>query len=152
MKSKGILEEINKGFLFVDGSCGTLLQGMGLQPGELPETWNIRHPERIKAMHRAYLEAGANVLTTNSFGASPLHYKDDGEFSLSAVTSAAVKLAREAIDEFEASGLPFSDEPHFVALDIGPLGKLLKPFGDLDFEDAAGFFKKTVEAGCEGAE
>jgi 5-methyltetrahydrofolate--homocysteine methyltransferase len=152
MKSKGILEEINKGFLFVDGSCGTLLQGMGLQPGELPETWNIRHPERIKAMHRAYLEAGANVLTTNSFGASPLHYSGEGEFSLEAVTSAAVKLAREAIDEFEASGLPFSDEPHFVALDIGPLGKLLKPFGDLDFEDAAGFFKKTVEAGCEGAD
>ncbi len=146
------LDELKKGFLFVDGSCGTLLQGMGLQPGELPETWNINHPERIRAMHRAYLEAGANVMTTNTFGASSLHYGSGGEMSLGAVTAEAVKRAREAIDEFEASGLPGSDAPHFVALDIGPLGKLLKPFGDLDFEDAVSIFKETITAGCAGAD
>lgn len=149
---KGIIETINKGFVFVDGSCGTLLQGMGLQPGELPETWNIKYPERIRAMHRAYLEAGANVLTTNSFGANSFHYPDEGEFSLEAVTRAAVENARAAIDEFEASGLPFAGEPHFIALDIGPLGKLLKPFGDLGFEDAVSTFKKTISAGREGAD
>ena len=127
-----ILEKLQNGFVFFDGGMGTLLQERGLKAGELPESWNITRPEIITEIHRAYYEAGANVVTTNTFGANPLKMDNVEE-----IVSAAVKNAKAAI----------FDKEQYVALDIGPTGKLLKPLGDLDFEDAVSAFGKTVRAG-----
>ena len=127
-----ILEKLKSGFVFFDGGMGTLLQERGLKAGELPEDWNITRPEIITEIHRAYYEAGANVVTTNTFGANPLKMDNVEE-----IVSAAVKNAKAAI----------FDKEQYVALDIGPTGKLLKPLGDLDFEDAVSAFGKTVRAG-----
>ena len=127
-----ILEKLQSGFVFFDGGMGTLLQERGLKAGELPESWNITRPEIITEIHKAYFEAGANVVTTNTFGANPLKMDNVEE-----IVSAAVKNAKAAI----------FDKEQYVALDIGPTGKLLKPLGDLDFEDAVSAFGKTVRAG-----
>ncbi len=145
-KRKRLFDQIEKGFVFFDGGCGTILQAAGLAPGELPETWNLRRPEIIRKMHLDYLNAGANIILTNTFGANGLKYADEGEFSLRAVVAAAADNARAAVASFEKLH-PDKAGQSFVALDIGPLGKLLKPFGDLDFEDAVTVFKKTVDAG-----
>lgn len=147
-----VIEEAKKGYLFIDGGCGTILQAAGLQPGELPETWNVLHPEVIQKMHYDYLLAGVNILTTNSFGANALKFKDtEGEFTLENLIRTAILNAREAIQRIESeTETPQKTKvPHFVALDMGPLGKLLKPLGDLDFEDAVTVFKKTVEYGVK---
>ncbi len=127
--------ELNKRLIF-DGGMGTQLQKMGLLPGELPERWNILHPERIASVHRAYFAAGADIVCTNTFGANSLKYSDS---ELEEIIKAAVKIARS---EADAAG------GKYVALDIGPLGKMLAPFGDLDFEDAVKIFAKTVRIGA----
>ncbi len=129
-----ILEKLQKDFVFFDGGMGTLLQEKGLLPGELPEGWNITHPEIITDIHKAYLCAGANVITTNTFGANPLKMDNVEETVL-----CAVKNARNAIYK----------EEQYVALDIGPTGKLLKPLGDLAFEDAVRAFAETVRVGAK---
>ena len=120
----------------LDGGMGTLLQQQGLQAGERPEAWNLTHPDAITAIHRAYYAAGSHVVSTNTFGANTLHYTAE---ELDAVIGAAVANARAA-----QIGV---DHPTFVALDIGPTGKLLKPLGDLDFEDAVAVFAETVRLG-----
>ena len=132
-----IIEKLKEEFVFFDGGMGTLLQEKGLLPGQSPEEWNITHPDIITSIHRAYFEAGANVVTTNTFGASPLKLGNVGE-----AVRAAVKNARNAV---------FAKE-QYVALDIGPTGKLLKPLGDLDFEDAVSAFSETVRAGADGCD
>ncbi len=124
--------------LLLDGGIGTLLQAAGLRPGELPERWNLTRPETVQDIHRAYLKAGSRVITTNTFGANTLKFEPE---ELKAVVSAAVQNARTAIT---ASGV----SPAFVALDIGPTGRLLRPFGDLDFEEAVGIFAQTVRLGA----
>ena len=135
---------LSSGLVYLDGGTGTLLQAAGLQPGELPETWNILHPEIITDLHRSYYDAGSNVVCTNTFGANCLKYDGkDGRFALADVVRAAVRNARKAADE--APG-------RFVALDIGPLGKMLQPLGDLPFERAVEIFAETVRAGKEGAD
>ena len=125
--------------LFFDGGMGTLLQEKGLGPGELPESWNLLHPEDVLQIHRDYVSAGADFITTNTFGANRLKMR--GAYQAAELTAAGVKLARQAADE--------AGRPVFVALDIGPTGKLLQPMGDLDFETAVGAFKETVRAGAE---
>ena len=151
--AREIFKKAYSDFVFIDGGCGSILQAQGLQPGELPETWNILHPEIIQKMHRDYLLAGANILTSNTFGANINKFQPgDIKFSLDAVISAAIKNAREAIAAVENDpSTPESvrNQPHFVALDIGPLGKLLKPLGDLDFEDAVKIFSYTVKIGAK---
>lgn len=153
-----IKEAIQKGFVFFDGGFGTLLQAEGLQPGELPETWNVLKKDKIKQLHANYLLAGCNILKTNTFGANLFKFQDDGELSLKAIVENAIDNARAAITSIEAgqnvNGEPLTEgekhrirNQHYVALDIGPLGKLLKPLGDLDFEDAVNVFKKTIEIG-----
>ena len=127
-----ILEKLNKGFVIFDGGIGTLLQERGLKAGELPEDWNITNPHIIREIHRSYFEAGANVVTTNTFGANPLKISNVEE-----TVEAAVQNAKAAI----------FDKEQYVALDIGPTGKLLKPLGELDFEDAVSAFARTVRAG-----
>ena len=127
--------------LFFDGGTGTLLQAQGLKGGELPETWNLLHPDRISALHRAYLAAGSNILCTNTFGANGLKFPAGGEFDLEALVTAGVRLACEARDADPRPDV-------FVALDMGPTGKLLKPMGDLDFEDAVALYAQVVKAGA----
>ena len=122
----------------LDGGMGTLLQSRGLTPGEHPERWNMTHPEIIQAIHRDYFDAGSNVVCTNTFGANCLKFS---EHELRTIIRAAVDNARAARD---TSG---GNQPKYIALDIGPTGKLLKPLGDLDFEDAVEVFAKTVRIG-----
>lgn len=133
-------EFLKDSIVFLDGGMGTLLQARGLCPGERPELWNITHENDIIDIHRAYFDAGSNVVNTNTFGANALNFNDD---ELEAVIKAAVKNAKTARDKSIATG------EKFVSLDIGPSGKLLKPYGDLDFEDAVELFAKTVRIGVE---
>lgn len=140
-----ILDRIRQGLVYLDGGTGTMLQAAGLQPGELPETWNLLHPERVTAVHRAYYEAGSQVVCTNTFGANSLKYDGKGgRFALNDVVRAAVACAREAAAE--------GDSPRYVALDIGPLGRMLEPLGDLPFEQAVTLFSQVVRAGAPGAD
>ncbi len=141
-----ILDKIYDGFTFFDGGYGTIYQSKGLKPGELPEKWNIINRETVTEIHYEYLKNGVNILKTNTFGANSLKYGNDGEFSLKNIVEAAITNARNAIERAEKEGV---QGPHFVALDIGPLGKLLKPLGDLDFEVAVDIFKETIKVGCE---
>ena len=133
-------EFLNQNIVILDGGMGTLLQEKGLLPGEFPERWNLSHPEIIRGIHTAYLDAGSNVISTNTFGANGLKF-DDKE--LEEIIFAAVKNARDAIDASK------TQKECFVALDLGPTGKLLKPFGDLDFEDAVTLYKKSVTLGVD---
>ncbi len=130
-----ITEEMKVRRLFCDGGMGSLLQAQGLKAGELPELWNLTHPEVIVGIHRQYLEAGADIMTTNTFGANRLKYGD----KLGEVVTAAVRNARAAMKEAGHG---------YVALDMGPTGKLLKPLGDLEFEDAVDLYKEVVTAGA----
>lgn len=127
-----ILSYVKNGFVFFDGGMGTQLQLNGLKAGECPEMWNITHPEIITSIHKSYFEAGANIATTNTFGANPLKINNTEE-----VISRAIENAKKAIYK----------ENQYVALDIGPTGKLLKPLGDLSFEDAYQAFATVVKAG-----
>ena len=130
-----IREEIGKRILFFDGGMGTLLQEQGLQAGELPETWNLKNPEPIIQIHKAYLAAGADILLANTFGANRFKYGED----LEKIVTAGVANAKKAVAE--------SGKKAYVALDIGSTGKLLKPMGTLDFEEAVGVFAEIIRVG-----
>ncbi len=120
---------------------GSLLQEAGLKPGELPGTWNITHPEELVRIHKAYLEAGADIVTTNTFGVDRLKYNETTPFQLEPVIRAAVKNAKEAIRQ--------SGKQAWIGLDMGPTGKLLKPMGDLAFEDCCAIYREVVEIGAD---
>lgn len=135
-----ILEEMKKRRLFFDGGTGSLLQAKGLKAGEFPETWNILHPEVLVELHRNYLEAGADIINTNTFGANGLKFHSGGEFKLEPVIKAAVRNAREAVGQ--------AGREAFIALDMGPTGKLLKPLGDLDFETAVKLYRDVARIGA----
>lgn len=140
-----IRELLNDGLIYFDGGTGTILQEMGLAPGEYPENWNLKYPERITGLHKSYLEAGCNIIKTNTFGANRLKFDGkDGRADVKTIVTAAMDNARNAIKQ-----TAYMDAPHFIALDIGPTGKLLKPLGDLDFEDAVDIFAETIKYGSE---
>ena len=131
---------IKNNIVYLDGGMGTLLQKSGLQPGELPERWNISHPEVIKEIHKSYYDSGSNIVNTNTFGANSLKFGTD---ELSEIIYHAVKNADEA--RKASSG----KQEKFIALDVGPTGKLLKPLGDLDFEDAVKAFAEVISLGVK---
>ena len=135
-----ITEFLKNNIVFLDGGMGTLLQERGLAAGELPERWNIEHPEIVRSIHRAYFDAGSNIVNTNTFGANILKFSAE---ELDSVVKAAIENARAAA---KAS---ISAQEKFVALDIGPTGRMLKPYGDLDFEDAVAVFAETVKLGVK---
>ena len=135
-----IKERLGKELLFFDGGMGTLLQERGLAPGELPETWNMTRPEVITEIHRAYIEAGSDIILTNTFGANALKYHDSG-CRLEEIIERGVSHVREAV---QAAGV---SRPVYTALDVGPTGKLLKPMGELDFEDAYNAYRKVMICG-----
>ncbi|MBR6577711.1 MAG: homocysteine S-methyltransferase family protein [Clostridia bacterium] len=135
-----ITEFLKNHIVFLDGGMGTLLQERGLDAGELPERWNLERPEVIVDIHRAYFDAGSNIVNTNTFGANILKFSAD---ELDSIVKAAIQNARAAAE------LSVGTQEKFVALDIGPTGKMLKPYGDLDFEDAVAIFAKTVKLGVK---
>lgn len=135
-----IRDFIKNNIVYLDGGMGTLLQKSGLQPGELPEHWNISHPEVIREIHKNYYDSGSNVVNTNTFGANTLKFSID---ELDEIICHAVKNADEA--RKASSG----EQEKFIALDVGPTGKLLKPLGDLDFENAVKIFAETIRLGVK---
>ena len=139
--------------LIIDGGMGTMLQEAGLAPGELPEVWNITHAQEVTAIHRAYRDAGAQIMTANTFGANRLKYPEGGEYSLRAVISAGIKCAKDAIAMPLDVSRHSRGAPPQVAVDIGPSGKLLEPVGPLAFEEAVDIFREAAEIGAScGAE
>lgn len=137
-----IKEKLKSSLVFFDGAMGTELQKRGLRTGELPERLNITHPEVIKEIHLSYLLAGCDVISTNTFGANPLKFS---ETELEEVVSAAFKCAQNAVKEADG-------KKRYIALDVGPLGRLLKPFGDLPFEDAVKAFSKVIRLAKDKAD
>lgn len=129
-----IRDEFGKRILFFDGGMGSLLQERGLEPGELPEHWNTDNPQPVIDIHRAYAEAGADIILANTFGAN--RFKFD---NLDEIIGTGIANARK--------GIELSGRSSYVALDIGPTGKLLKPMGTLDFEEAVSVFADIVKAG-----
>lgn len=129
-------ERIRSGFVLLDGGMGTALQRAGLRPGEKPETWCLSRPEVIASIHKSYVDAGADLILTNTFGLNRFRFSE-GE--LRELVFAAVKCARDAI----------GDRQVLLGLDVGPLGRMLKPLGDTDLEDAVGAFRQVMELGAE---
>ena len=126
--------------VYFDGGFGTTLQAMGLKPGEQPEQWNLTHPDSIRSVYLGYLNAGSDMVAANTFGANALHFPDNWE----TILRAGVRLAREAVTEAGHG---------YVALDAGSVGKLLKPLGELAFEDAVTLYRNmalaAIDAGCD---
>lgn len=135
-----LLELLKERVLILDGGMGTILQGAGLCPGEYPERWNLTHAEVIREIHRRYYEAGSHVVSANTFGANRLKFSSE---ELDEIVRSAVENAKIA------KKIAKGTQERFIALDIGPTGKLLKPYGDLDFEDAVEIFAKTVRLGVK---
>ena len=133
-------EYLQQNTVVLDGGMGTLLQKAGLPLGELPERWNLTHAETVREIHTAYFNAGSNVVATNTFGANRLKFN---ESELEEIIRAAIENARAAASRSKGK------QEKFVALDIGPTGKLLKPYGDFDFEEAVALFAETVRLGVK---
>jgi len=133
-----IKELIKSKRLYFDGGFGTLIQEKGLKPGELPERRNVTHPHDVEDIHYKYLCAGSNIITANTFGANSLKFS---ESELDLIVKNAINNVKNAIARLEDT------KDRFTAIDIGPTGRLLKPLGDLDFEEAVSVFAKTIKLG-----
>ena len=134
-----IKEFLNKKRLICDGGFGTMLQNAGLPAGEAPEKWNITHPDIICDIHKAYIDAGSDIITVNTFGINTLKYEKSEAQSM---IFAAFDCARRAKKESGRQDV-------LLALDIGPSGRLLEPYGDLDFEDAVSAFSFVAKCGAD---
>lgn len=128
--------------VFFDGGMGTMIQKTGVVGYSIPEDLNFYHPEIIKDIHHQYLEAGANVLTANSFGANPIKL-EEGRFTTEEYITEAIKLQKESIEEYENSH-PETKGKHFCSWDSGQIGKLLEPMGTLTFDQAYEAFKECA--------
>ncbi len=128
--------------VFFDGGMGTMIQKTGVVGYSIPEDLNFYHPEIIKDIHHQYLEAGANVLTANSFGANPIKL-EEGRFTTKEYITEAIKLQKESIEEYENSH-PETKGKHFCSWDSGQIGKLLEPMGTLTFDEAYEAFKECA--------
>ena len=140
-----VLDCVNSGIFYLDGGTGSYLQAMGLQPGELPELWNLNRPEAIVGLGKAYYEAGSHMICTNTFGANSLKFHGkDGMPTVEQVVYAAVNCANKARE------IAVGGQVHrYIALDVGPLGRMLQPLGDLPFESAVEIFAETIRAGVD---
>ena len=127
--------------LILDGGTGTVLAAAGLKAGERPELWNLTHPEEVARLHRAYFDAGSDIVCTNTFGANALNHDSE---ALKKIIEAAVEIADT---ERRAAEKKYGGKK-YLAFDMGSLGKLLKPFGDLDFEDAVKIFSESIKIGA----
>ena len=120
-------DRLKNDLLIFDGAMGSQLQQRGMQAGEIPEVYNIEHPEIIIDIHKRYLQAGADLMTTNTFGCNPLKMKDSG-YCYCDLLKAAVDNAKKARAEVNPNA--------YIVLDIGPIGQLLEPLGTLTFDEA----------------
>jgi 5-methyltetrahydrofolate--homocysteine methyltransferase len=135
-------ELVNKpGPIIADGAMGTMLQQAGLQAGELPLLWNATHPERVGAVHRAYLQAGAQILLTNTFSGNRFRLAREG------LVPRLAELNRAGADILRAE---IGERPAIVAGDIGPSGEMLAPLGKLTYQEAADGFAEQAAALVEG--
>lgn len=132
---KSIVELIKEKRIYFDGGAGTYLQSRGLTPGTPPEIWNIENPDKITEMHKAYLDVGCNVITTNTFGVNRDKYENYEE-----LIAAAINCAKKAKEGRENT---------FIAFDMGPTGRLLEPLGDLAFEDAVELFAANIRTAAK---
>ena len=123
-------------FVFLDGGFGTQLAARLDEMPEVPETVNITHPEIVSAIHRSYIDAGSDIVYTCTFGASRYKIARSG-YSVSEIVKAAIANARKAAEGTET----------LVALDIGPVGRMMEPNGDMTFDEAYDMFTEIVEAG-----
>lgn len=139
-------EQLGKQILFFDGGMGTLLQERGLKTGEIPETWNILHPEIIRQIHQEYLLAGSNMISANTFGVNAFKCKNLA-YTVEELVTAGIRLVKEAIQEVRTGERSESKQPMYAALDIGSIGKLLKPLGEITFDEAYKTFQEIVIAG-----
>lgn len=133
---KKLIEE--KKYIRLDGGMGTMLQKDGMPAGAIPELYNITEPERIIKVHKAYVDAGADIIYANTFGANRLKMKKTGK-TVDELIKAGIKNAKKAAEGKDT----------LVALDIGPIGQLLEPLGTLTFEDAYDIFREEIIAGSE---
>ncbi len=128
------------GVILADGAMGTMLFEAGLQFGESPERWNVEHPERVQAVHQAYLEAGSRILLTNTFGGNRWRLSLHG----------LEPRAREFVEAGARVAVEAAGGRALVAGDIGPSGSLLAPLGELDEADAVAGFAQQAEALLDG--
>lgn len=128
----------NKEFVILDGAMGTLIQKSGAEYDSVPETLNITHPKLIESFHKAYVDAGADVVYANTFGANAYKLKDSG-YTVEEIIRAGVHNAKEAVKGTNA----------LVALDLGPVGQLIEPAGAMTFEQAYDYYKQQIIAGSE---
>jgi 5-methyltetrahydrofolate--homocysteine methyltransferase len=141
-KVVGLKEYIKDNILIFDGAMGTMLQKKGLKLGENPEVLNLKEPAIIEEIHREYIESGANVISTNTFGANELKLKLCN-LEVEEVVDSAIQIAKKAKGNSNV----------YIALDIGPIGELLEPMGTLSFDRAYEIFKRQVVQGAKsGAE
>ena len=134
------LNLLKNGIVILDGGMGTLLQSKGVLFSGHPEELNITHPDIISDIHREYYESGSNVVCTNTFGANILKFSAE---KLDEIIKCAVQNAKNAVAASNGK------KEKFVALDIGPTGKLLEPMGDMPFEKAVEVFAETVRLGVK---
>lgn len=139
-------EVLGRQILFFDGGMGTLLQERGLKAGEVPETWNIVHPECIRQIHKEYLMAGSNIISANTFGVNAFKCKNL-PYTVDELVTAGIQLVQEAIQEVRSSSNGGEKQPMYAALDIGSIGKLLKPLGEISFDEAYKTFQEIIIAG-----
>lgn len=126
----------SKEFILLDGAMGTLIQKSGVKYESVPETLNITHPDLIESFHKAYADAGSDIVYSNTFGANAYKLKDSG-YSVEQIIKSGISNAKNAVKGTDC----------LVALDIGPIGQLLEPAGSLSFDDAYGYFKEQIVAG-----
>lgn len=136
MLNVGIREKIKNEFLIFDGAMGTMLQKKGLKLGQNPEIFNIEEEEKILEIHKEYIAAGADIITTNTFGANELKLNEIG-FSVTEIVTKSINIAKKAV----------GDKDVYVAHDIGPIGHMLEPMGTLSFDEAYEIFKNQMVAG-----
>lgn len=129
----GFKKRLEKEIMVFDGAMGTMLQNRGLKLGELPEVLNIEKPQIIREIHKSYIDAGADIITTNTFGANERKL-NNCKYSVEEIIDSAVKNAKDARE----------DRDIYIALDIGPIGELLEPMGTLSFEMAYDIFKRQI--------
>lgn len=132
---KRITELIREKRVYFDGGTGTVLQSIGLPPGQPPELWNISAPEKIIELHKSYLDAGCNIIKTNTFGLNRNKFPDYRE-----LIRAGIECAKKAVG---------GRSEKYVAFDMGPTGRLMEPLGDLPFEEAVDIFADNVRVAVE---
>ncbi len=132
-------------YLLLDGAMGTMLQKNGMAPGTIPEFLNVTDPQMLVRIHKAYIDSGSQVIYANTFGANRFKLEGSG-YTVEQIVSAAIQNVRTAIAETTRDA---TSQPIYAALDLGPLGKLLEPSGNLTFDEAYDCYKELVLAGVK---